>query len=529
MMKKVNRVAGPIFSIVHAIDSWAEKIPESKALVMPSTGKAYTYKELNESINRVANSLKGAGVKEGDRVAISMTNCAEFPQIFYGIMKCRAIAVPLNPLLKPGESQYIIENCEPKYIFVNKNTQPVYQEVKSKVKGLQEIILIGDEPAAGTISYIEFVKNSSGDCVAPWCASDDVCEIMYTSGTTGRPKGVMQTHIGLYQNKMNFVLDWNLTPDDKMYSVAPLYFAAAQGAAMDGAFVAGATLYLGEGWKGAEDAMQVIEKYKITYFFGPPVFWVFILNHPKVNDYDMTSMRIGFSGGAALAVETFHQFKKRFGFDIVEGAGMTETSPLFTLNPFNGLKKPGSCGTILPNTRMKIVDADDNEVPAGVDGEICFKGIHVMPGYWRMPEETAHTLRGGWMHTGDIGHIDQDGYLYITDRIKDIIIRGGSNVASREVEEILFKHGKILDVAVIGVPDKVMGEEIKAFVILKPGEEASEELAKDIKKFVGEKIATFKVPRYIEFTTELPRTPSGKVMKVELRKRPFVAAEWKKS
>lgn len=528
-MKKVNRVAGPIFSIAHSLDSWAEKTPNSMALIVPSTGEQYTYKQLVGAMNCVANGLKSIGVKEGVRVAISMTNCAEFTQIFYGIVKCHAIAVPLNPALKAGEAQYIIENCEPDYIFVNKNTLPVYQEVQGKVKGLKEIFLIGNEKVPGTISYNEFVKRFSSEYETPWFASDDVCEIMYTSGTTGRPKGVMQTHIGLYQNKMTFLLDLNMTQNDKMYTVAPLYFAAAQATSMDTAFISGACLYLGDGWKGAEEVMKIIEKYKITYFFGPPVFWVFILNHPKVNDYDMSSLRIGFSGGAALAAETFHQFKKRFGIDIVEGAGMTETSPLFTVNPYNGIKKPGSCGIVLPNTRMKIVDSDDNEVPPGADGEICFKGVHVMAGYWRMPEETAHTLRGGWMHTGDIGRVDEDGYLYITDRIKDIIIRGGSNIASREVEEVLFKHGKILDVAVIGVPDKVMGEEIKAFVILKPGGEPSEELAKDIKKFVGEKIATFKVPRYIEFTTELPRTPSGKVMKVELRKRPFVAAEWKKS
>ena len=267
----------------------------------------------------------------------------------------------------------------------------------------------------------------------------------------------------------------------------------------------------------------MIEKYRISYFFGPPVFWVFILNHPKVSDYDLSSLRLGFSGAAPLAAETFIQFKKRFGFDIVEGAGMTETSPLFTLNPLRGQKKPGSCGIVLPNTRMKIVGAEDDELPAGVDGEICFKGYHVMQGYWRMPEETAQALRGGWMHTGDIGHVDQDGYLYITDRMKDIIIRGGTNIASREVEEVLFRHEGILDVAVIGVPDKIMGEEIKAFVILKPGAEPSEELAKDIKQFVAERMANYKAPRYIEFIKELPRTPSGKVMKGELRKRPFVA------
>lgn len=527
-MKKANRVRGPIFSIAHTLDSWAEKTPDSTALVLPSSGRSYSYKELVGSMNRVANGLKCFGVKEGDRVAISMTNCAEFCEIFYGIIKSFGIAVPLNPLLKSGEAQYIIENCEPKYIFVNKNTLPVYQEVKSRTKSIQEIILVGEDKVPGVISYNEFVKNSSDEFETPWFASDDVCEIMYTSGTTGRPKGVMQTHIGLYQNKMNFLIDLEMKPQDRMFTVAPLYFAAAQATSMDTCFVSGASLYLGDGWKGAEDVMQTIEKYKITYFFGPPAFWVFILNHPKVNDYDLSSLRIGFSGGAALAAETFHQFRKRFGIDIVEGAGMTETSPLFTVNPFNGTKKPGSCGIVLPNTRMRIVDENDNEVPPGVDGEICFKGVHVMTGYWNMREETAHTLRGGWMHTGDIGHVDEDGYLYITDRLKDIIIRGGSNIASREVEEVLFRHPKILEAACIGVPDKVMGEEIKAFVILKPGGEPSEDLASDIKKHVESHLAKFKVPRYIEFASVLPRTPSGKVMKVELRKLPFVAEEWRK-
>ena len=245
-MENADRVRGPIFSVVHAIESWAEKIPDAKALVMPSTGKATTYKELNESVNRVANGLKGLGVMEGDRVAISLANCAEYPQIFYGIIKCRAIAVPLDARLKSAEAQLIIDDCEPKHIFVKQRMLPIYQEIRDKVGKLEEIILIGDEQVAGTLPYNDFMKYSSGLLAAPWFASNDVCEIMYTSGTTGRPKGVMQSHMGLYQNKMNMVLDWSLTQADRMYTVAPLYFAAAQGAAMDLAFVSGATLYLGE-------------------------------------------------------------------------------------------------------------------------------------------------------------------------------------------------------------------------------------------------------------------------------------------
>ena len=523
-----NRIRSKTYSLLHTIEAWAEKNPNNDCLVIPATSETYSYRDVSLKVNRTANGLKSLGVEPGDKVALSMTNCAEYVFGLYGAIKARAVAVPMNPVFKVEEARYIIENSEARVVIVNTTTLPVYRELMETQGCLDKIILVGDSAEPGTASFKELLAGSSDQLETPLFASNDVCIIMYTSGTTGKPKGVTQTHLALWANKRVFVEDWDMVPSDRAFTCAPLCFAAAQGAALDTTLMAGGTLYIGTGWKGAQDAMAIIEKFKITYFFGPPVFWVFILNDPKLNDFDLSSLRIAFSGGAPLAVETFQQFQEHFGYEIVEGAGMTETGPLYAINPFQGIKKPGSCGLPVPNIRVQIVDDDEKPLSAGQDGEICFKGVHVTDNYWKMPEETAGAMRGGWFHTGDIGHLDEDGYIYITDRKKDIVIRGATNIASREVEEAIFHHEKVLEAAVIGVPDKVMGEELKAFVVPLPEVETGETLKDSIREFVGLQLSKFKVPRYIEFLKELPHTPSGKVRKVELRKLAFEPEEYKK-
>ncbi|MBC7196279.1 MAG: AMP-binding protein, partial [Deferribacterales bacterium] len=367
-MNTLNKIKSTNYNILHAFESWVEKIPEAECLFITKNQKTYTYKQLSELVNKVANGFKSIGIQEGDRIAFALTNCAEYCYGFYGTIKSKAIIVPLNPSFKIEEALYIMQSSEAKIVVTNTNLLPLYKNIRNKYKGLKEIIVVDSETSEtdpDVISLNDLLRNSSSQIESPNFASDDVFEIMYTSGTTGKPKGVMLTHIGVWSNARVFIEDMELGPGDKLFTVAPLCFAAAQGAAMHNAFTSGAALYLGESWRGAEDILQTIEKYKITYFFGPPTFWVFILNHPKINDYDLSSLRIGFTGAAPLSVETFNQFKNRFGFEIIEGAGMTETSPLYSINPYRGIKKPGSCGLPIPNTKVKIFDYNDNEVPVG--------------------------------------------------------------------------------------------------------------------------------------------------------------------
>jgi long-chain acyl-CoA synthetase len=506
-------------------------------------GKWYTNTETNRNANRLGNALKTLGIGKGDRVAIQMPNSPPVFSAFPAIYKIGGIVVPLNPLLRPDQAAYIYRDCGAKAILTSSDYLSWILEAQKQAPDLKHIILTDKDAVPGTVSYRELMSNSSDDLVIEVTDNDDVAALIYTAGTTGQPKGVMHTHFSLYINALSFyefimvhrsvtlrVTGRSLNPKTLQpietvqqvtginrttisLGVLPLSHSYGIAFSNTGSFFGGKAVVLR--WWNVEEALKAIQTFRITHIAAVPTMYVQMLEFPDVDKYDLSSLEDCNSGGAALPVEVALKWKQKIGVDIREGWGLTESGATTTGQPADLPPKYGSVGKcLLKCNAIKVFDEKDRELPPGQRGEIVVKGPTLMKGYWNQPEHTAQTIRNGWLYTGDIGYIDEDGYLYITDRKKDIIIRGGENVSPREVEEVLYQHPKVLEAGVIGIPDKVYGEEIKAFVVLKAGEQSNEE---EITAFCKERLPTFKTPKKVQFMQSLPKNLLGKVLRAELR------------
>ncbi|MBF7083856.1 long-chain fatty acid--CoA ligase [Desulfallas sp. Bu1-1] len=474
--------------------------------------KATTYRELYEIVNKLSNGLSLLGVKKGSKVALYLPNTREFIQSYYAVLQLGAVVVPINVLLRSEEINYIASHSDTEVVITSSEHYPEVEKGLKGLKGVKHAIVSGLDKE-GIVNFEKLVSESPDSSFQYKVEDDDVAVIIYTSGTTGKPKGAMLTHNNISSNVVTFNDIMRGTPDDKMITVLPLAHIFGQTCVMNTCIYNGGTLILHQRFEPVE-IMKSIQNNKATVFTGVPTMYSYIINHPDALKYDLRSLRLSISGGAPIPVEVLNKFESMYNCVIIEGYGLSETSPVNAFNTIEGPRKPASTGIAINGVEVKIFDEQDNEVPTGVVGEIVVKGPNVMKGYYKDPEATALAMRGGWFHTGDMAYKDEDGHIFIVDRKKDMILKSGYNVYPREVEEVLYTNPKVAGAAVIGVPDELKGEEVKAFVVLKEGETATEE---EIRQYCRSKIAPYKTPRYIEFLDALPMGSTGKILRRQLR------------
>jgi long-chain acyl-CoA synthetase len=469
-------------------------------------GREWTNVAQRARAHRFAHALRRLGVAPGDRVVVMLPNCPEVLQAYAAILRLGAVVVPVIFLLSPEEVRHILADSEAKVVV----TSP---ELAWKAEGFAgPIVLVGGE-APGARAYDELIAAESEEFRMVDRADGDLAVILYTAGTTGRPKGVALSHGNLAANARAAASLYEL--DRREWALAVLPLSHSYGlTVMNAGHLLGTRGVLLR-WFNPELVLSSIERYRVQSMSGVPTMFVHLLNWPDADRFDTSTMRLWGSGAAPLPPEIVEPFEKKFGGRILEGYGLTEAAPIVSAHRLSGVRKLGSVGQPIPGVEVKILDDDDRQLPAGEAGEVCVRGPNVMLGYYRMPEETARTLRNGWLHTGDIGRLDADGFLYIVERKKDLIIRGGFNVYPREVEDVLYAHPKVAEAAVVGVRDAVMGEEVRAFVVLKAGEQVP---APELIAFCQERLAKFKCPREVRFVEALPKSPIGKILRKELRR-----------
>jgi long-chain acyl-CoA synthetase len=483
----------------------AENFGEKAAIVW--NDKEYSFKDLDSMSNKFAHALLEKGLTKGDRVCIFMQNSPEFVVSHFGIIKAGCITVPLNVMYRKRELVHMVNDSGATVMVTSEGNLPYVLEVRNDLKSLREIIVTSSNVPEGCLSFYRLLENGVDKPTDVRNADDDVAVICYTSGTTGSAKGAMITHSNFISNISTLSQLWELTDRDKLMMALPMFHVHGLGIAVHGMVYCGYTMVLLERFD-AKKVMEGIEKYKCTVFMGVPTMYIKLLELDDCK-YDLSSMRLWTVGSAPMPVDAMEKFKERYGFELLERYGMTETAVVIASNPLKGKRKPGSVGLPIPGVEVKIVDDEDNPLPVNEVGEIVVRGPNVMKGYWNRPQETEEAFRNGWFHTGDLGKIDEEGYLHIVGRKKEMIISGGFKVFPREVEEVLHTHPKVKEVAVVGIPDPVRGESVKAYIVLKDGTTATE---KELDEYCRNNLAAFKVPRIYEFVSSIPRTPSGKIL-----------------
>jgi long-chain acyl-CoA synthetase len=500
-------------NLVDLADQHYRKFGEQETLIFE--GRSYTNLELLRYADRLGNALKALGLKMGDRVMVMLNNCPEVLIAYQGIMRAGGVVVPVITFAGEREKVHILRNSEGRFLITHASQVEPIIKYSPSLEHLERILIIEREEIPGTLSYWELIEQ--GQDTPPNTEIDDydLAVILYTAGTTGEPKGVMLTHRNLCSNVINSTFLTEFQPDDVMLHALPLSHIYGL-TVMNACYLFRHKNVLMRRFQ-AEEAFRLIEKYRVTRFSGSPAMFALMLNSPAVDRYDLSSLRSCGCGSAPLPLEVLIGFQEKFGCPVLEGYGLSEAAPIVARHRPDMPQKPGSVGQPIPGVEVRIVDEEDNDVPLGAVGELIVRGPNVSPGYYKMPEETGRTFRNGWLYTGDMAKMDEDGYLYIVDRKKDLIIRGGLNIYPYEVEDVLYEHPAVEDVAVIGVPDPIMGEEVKAFVVLKPGYYLSEGA---LKEYCRRTLGRFKSPRYIEFIEAIPRSSVGKVLKQELKQRP---------
>jgi long-chain acyl-CoA synthetase len=465
------------------------------------------YTELREAAGRVTSLLSSLGVAPGDRVGIMLPNVPAFPMAFYGTLAAGAVVVPMNPLLKSREVAFYLGDSGAKVLFA------WYAAAGEAAKGAAAAgakLVTVDEPDMKSLLASLFALHTWADR-----ADDDDAVILYTSGTTGQPKGAQLTHANLTRNaELTAETLLHSSPDDVVMGCLPLFHVFGLTCGLNATVVGGGTLTLLPRFDAAQ-ALHIIARDRVTIFEGVPTMYAAMLHSPAAADADASSLRTCISGGAAMPVEILHAFEKTFGCMILEGYGLSETSPVASFNHPDAERKPGSIGTPVAGVEMRVVGTDGTDVPPGEVGEIAIRGHNVMKGYWGKPEATAEAIPDGWFRTGDLARVDEDGYFFIVDRKKEMIIRGGYNVYPREIEEVLYEHPAVAEAAVVGIPHDSLGEEVGAAVALKPGATATPE---ELQSFVKERVAAYKYPRHVWLEAELPKGPTGKILRREVRR-----------
>ncbi|MHA7305790.1 long-chain-fatty-acid--CoA ligase [Arthrobacter sp. TMN-49] len=468
-----------------------------------------TFAALEMLSAKVAGLLSARGVKPGDRVALISPNLPQMPALYYGILRYGAVVVPLNPLLKSREVEYHLTDSGARLAFA---WEGVMAEVRLAASNTGTAIVPIDAELMALLAQTEAITE-----VAP-AQQNDTAVILYTSGTTGKPKGAELTHENLRGNAELSAKLFSMSATDVIFGGLPFFHVFGQTCALNAAVMAGATVTILPRFEPLK-ALDIIQRDKVTIFEGVPTMYIALLRAPGRENFDVSSLRVAASGGSALPVEILHEFEETFGATLLEGYGLSETSPVICFNQVDGIRKPGSIGTVVEGAQLKVVDDAGQEVAAGVVGEIVASGAYIMKGYWRNPAATAAAIKDGWFFTGDLGRKDEDGVFYIVDRKKDMILRGGYNVYPREVEEVLYEHPAVAEAAVVGRHDDVHGEEICAAVSLKDGAAGADDpaaLAAAIQEFVKARVAAYKYPRSVIIMDALPKGPTGKILKREI-------------
>jgi long-chain acyl-CoA synthetase len=464
-----------------------------------------SYAALDGASAHVAGLLAARGVGPGDRVGVMLPNVPYFPVVYYGILRLGAAVVPMNVLLKGRETAFYLKDPGAKAVFAWSDfAEPARTGAAEAGAECIEVVPGEFEKLVGAADPITAVEPRDGS---------DTAVILYTSGTTGTPKGAELTHGNLGSNVEACLGLFSPKSDDVILGCLPLFHSFGQTCSMNTAIAAGATLSLIPRFEPGK-ALEMFGRDGVTIFMGVPTMYGAMLHDPGADAADTSKLRLCASGGASLPVELMKAFEEKFGCKILEGYGLSETSPVASFNHPDRERKPGSIGTPIAGVEMKVVDDDGNDVAAGEVGEIVIRGHNVMKGYWNKPDATAEAIDDdGWFHSGDMAKIDEDGYFFIVDRKKDLIIRGGYNVYPREIEEVLYEHPAVREAAVVAVPDDQLGEEVGAAVALKEGQDVSTE---ELQAFVKDQVAAYKYPRKVWIVDDLPKGPTGKILKREI-------------
>jgi long-chain acyl-CoA synthetase len=489
-----------------------------------------TYGQLRDHVRRLSAALRSMGVSKGDRVAIMLPNSPQFIISYYAVLEAGATVVNISPLHVERELEYEFNDSGSEtLIYLDlfdariqavKDKTPLKRLIVSSITDYMESPTPPSVPkSTDTYHFREVIEESSPDLpVEDIDPREDLAALQYTGGTTGLPKGVMLTHFNLVANAFQcsfWAREFVERGKDVYLDVIPFFHSYGQTVGMNNAILNAAAMVLIPQFE-INLMLQAIQKYRPNFFPGVPTLYVAILNHPEALKYGVDRIRLCNSGSAPLPVEVHRRFSRISGGIFIEGYGLSEASPVTHSNPIIGKKKVGSIGIPFPDTEAKIVDVETGKQELGFNepGELIIRGPQVMKGYWNKPEETAQTLRDGWLYTGDICTMDEDGYFYVVDRKKDMIIAGGFNIYPREVDEVLYEHPKVQEAVTVGIPDEYRGETVKCYVVLKPGEQATEE---EIIAWCRERLAAYKVPRMVEFRDSLPKTMVGKVLRRALR------------
>ncbi len=490
-------------NLAQILSDAAAQSPEQVAVRLDDFALDYALTE--QAAKRMAGMLGARGIQRGDRVALMLPNVPQFVVAYYGILRAGGIVVPLNVLNKRREIAYYLRDSEAKLLFAwgdfSGEAEPAAAET-----GCECVTVV-----PGELEQALFAVEAVDELAA--CESSDTAVLLYTSGTTGTPKGAELTHMNLLRNCQASRRLFSLDAEAVVLGALPLFHSFGQTCAMNASIVGGGTLTLLPRFDPVK-ALELIQRDRVSVFEGVPTMYGAMLNVPERDRYDTSTLRICASGGAAMPGELMRAFGHEFACTILEGYGLSETSPVASFNHPDRVRKPGSIGQPIEGVEMMTVDDQDRELAVDEVGEIVVRGHNVMKGYWRRPEATQEALRGGWFHTGDLARVDADGYFFIVDRKKDMIIRGGFNVYPREVEEILYEHPAVREAAVVGMPDAQLGEEVGAAVALKAGTSATPQ---ELQEFVKEQVAAFKYPRLVWIVDELPKGPTGKILKREIK------------
>ena len=516
-----------MLNLASILDYSAYEYPEKAAIIFGE--QKITFSQLNTYCNKIANGLVAAGIGKGDKVVLSCLNMPYFPMVYYAILKTGAVVVPISVLSKSREIAYYLRDSDAKAFICFQGTPELpmgefgfagFQEVDS----CEHFWLITADPAApspieGAPTLGVMMAPQPGEFESVATSPNDTSVILYTSGTTGFPKGAELSHSNMVMNAMGSRDLCSITHEDVNVISLPLFHSFGQTVQMNASFTKGCTI-IPIAKFSPEAVFDAIQNHGASIFAGVPTMYWAMLNYDNKEgrfDFDVIrkNLRVGASGGAALPVEILRSFKEKYDIQILEGYGLSETCPVATFNQMHKPCKPGSIGFPIWGIEVKVFDENDREVPVGEVGEIVISGHNVMKGYYNKPEETAVAFKGGkWFHTGDLGKMDEDGFFYIVDRVKDMIIRGGFNVYPRELEEVLLTHPAISLVAVIGVPHEQHGEEVKAVIVLKEGAQVT---SAEIIAWSKEQVAAYKYPRIVDIRDSLPMSATGKILKKELK------------